>query len=199
MSENVIDVIKIGIEYILLAIFLLFVSQIIQLRNSYASGLNSRKAQESAIQETLEYSMYDTGTESPSEDNRASKKFLSECVSGDEVVSCIRNYADGSVNIFVDGAVNENNSSYIRDGMLVLNSELATNTESRVIFTQKWLQNHIDLTASYHPYLIYDNGAVPFTRSDSGYIMKNGEWYSTNQYKQKGEAVTGIAFIKYRG
>lgn len=208
MSENVIDVIKIGLEYILLAIFLLFVGQVIQIRNSYASGLNTRSAQESASQETLEYSMYDTGDTAPEDDR--SQAFLKECISGDEVVSCIRNYADGSINIYVDGAKGSFRNQ-ISDGRFVLTEDKATDVSTREMFTEKFLRNHIYLDEEYHPYLIYDSNKTPF---DEDTLVKDNDWYSdtaykyssaggnmvkTKYYNQKGEAVTGIAFIKYKG
>lgn len=194
MSENAIDVIKLGIEYIMLAIFLIFVVQVIQVRNSYAQKLNTTEAQESAANETLEYSKYDTGDAAPKDSS--TQKFLKECISGDEVVACIRNYSDGSVNIYVDG-VKQGHDGRIIDGRMALTGDMATNMNTKDMFTEKYLSNHIYLSDSYHPYLIYDGKAVPFNGT---LLDKNMQWYTDDSYyDQTGEAVTAIAFIKYTG
>lgn len=192
MSENAVDVIKLGIEYIMLAIFLLFVGQVIQIRNSYAVKLNTREAQESAANETLEYSMYNTGDTAP--DQNGTSKFSKECLSGDEVLACIRNYADGSINIYVDG-VKQGNDSRIIDGRMALTGSMATDMTTKDMFTEKYLSDHIYLDEQYHPYLIYDDKAVPF---DADTKVKNASWYSGGAYDQTGEAVTGLAFIRYK-
>lgn len=187
MSESVIDTVKLGIEYIMLAIFLIFVSQVVQIRNSYAARINDREAQESAINETLEYSMYDTD----------------EPISGDEVVSCIRNYSDGETAIFIDRkgfsasdakartdySLDPNDTVSLADmfqadkglstGGFIFNTDKATNVATKKAFTRKWLSDHLKLSGSYTPYLIYDGADIT----------------DKTKYNKKGEAVTGIAFI----
>lgn len=174
MSDSAIDVIKLGIEYILLAIFLIFVSQVVQIRNSYAMKINNREAQESATNDTLEFSMYDTD----------------KPISGDEVIACIRNYSDGSIVVYVDrhGIKKEDNKDGINvpvildsdGGGIRFDTEKAYDQTLKKMFTRKWLTDHIYLSESYQPHLIYDGRDVTDSRN----------------YDKKGQAITGIAFIK---
>lgn len=173
MSESVIDTIKLGIEYIMLAVFLIFVSQTVQLRNSYAMKINSREAQESAVNDTLEFSMYDTD----------------KPLSGDEVVSCIRNYTDGSITVFVnrDGIKKVDNKDGINVSVILdtdrgfqFNSAKASDQTLKKVYTRKWLTDHIYLADSYQPYLVYDGADIT----------------DRSKYNKVGQAVTGIAFIK---
>lgn len=196
MSENVIDIIKLGIEYILLAIFLLFVVQVIQIRNSYASNLNNKNAQTRTAQESLEFSSYRTGDMDPADNTK--KKYLSECITGDDVLACIRNYSDGSVKIYVDGM--QGTDDRIDDGLTIFDTDAANTPKWQYIYSEEWLSDHLYVDGAYHPYLIYDNYAEPMEGYDDNQVIsKKPEWYTNNRYAHKGEAVTGIVFIRYKG
>lgn len=149
LIDNAIDVIKIGLEYILLAIFLMFVIRTIELRDDYAKALNDQKTIEQSSNETLEFSIYNTGSDQHNKN---------ETLPADELIACIRNYRNGDVSIYVDD---------IGGQAYTFDSSIATseNADLKSRYTQKWLVNHLDMKSYYHPYLVYDNQDV--TKSSS--------------------------------
>lgn len=154
-GSSVIDTIKIGLEYILLAIFLVLAIRVIQIRNDCSNALNVRTITEEGTKEMLEFSQYNTGN------NQNSK---AETIPADEVLACIRNYRDGSVSIYVDN-IGEN--EYVFDSTVAQSDDM--NVRNR--YTQKWLTNHMSMKKYYHPYLIYDNQDV----KDATVYNKKGE------------------------
>ena len=93
LIDSAIDAVKIGLEYILLAIFLMFVIRTIELRDDYAKALNDKKTIEQSSKETLEFSIYNTGNDQNNKD---------ETLPADELIACIRNYRNGDISIYVD-------------------------------------------------------------------------------------------------
>lgn len=160
-SESSIDLVKIALEYILLAIFFLLSIKVVELRNDYASSYNENQVMVNEVNEKLEFNKYDTGI---------NQNDITECVTADEVIACIRNYRDGSIQVYVNKTKTGSE--------LLLNSLTATTMAD--YFTQKSLNQIIDFNAYYHPYLIYDTEDIT----------------SYTQYKHDGLYVSGIAFIK---
>lgn len=143
-GSSIIDTVKIGLEYILLAIFLLLAINVIEVRNDCSNAMNVKKVMENKAKENLEFSEYQRG------DDQANK---TECLPADDVLACIRNYRDGSVTIYVDDI---GGTSYTFDKSVAQND----NSTIRNRYTQRWLTNHMDMKKYYHPYLIYDERDV---------------------------------------
>lgn len=144
LIDSAIDAVKIGLEYILLAIFLMFVIRAIELRDDYAKALNDQKTIEQSSKETLEFSIYNTGNDQNNKD---------ETLPADELIACIRNYRNGDISIYVDDIGGQ---AYTFDSIAAASEEKSIKER----FTQKWLTNHLDMQSYYHPYLIYDNQDV---------------------------------------
>lgn len=144
LIDSATDAVKIGLEYILLAIFLMFVIRTIELRDDYAKALNDQKTIEQSSKETLEFSIYNTGNDQNNKD---------ETLPADELIACIRNYRNGDISIYVDDIGGQ---AYTFDSIAAASEEKSIKER----FTQKWLTNHLDMQSYYHPYLIYDNQDV---------------------------------------
>lgn len=191
MDENAVDVIKLGIEYILLAIFIFIVVQVVQMRNSYAESLNNRQAQTETAAERLEFSLYDTGDLTPSQNT--SSKYIGECLSGDEVIACIRKYSDGSINVYVDGM--KGTDPYIHDDKTWFDNEKAEDIDRRYIFKEAWLKKHIYADQGYHPYIIYEKQPYRTLNSAGNVTAISTDWYF-DPADHSDPNITGIAFIK---
>ncbi len=147
MGEHSIDVIKMGIEYFLIIIFLACFMRFIDVRNSIADSLNKSYQVEVNTNQRLEFSKYDTGLEQNS---------LSQCVRADSVIEAIRLYRYGDVIVYVDRL--KDGSEFLSDGTTysALSDELKVNT----------LMTKFNMaTDRYHPYLVYDNKPIrgPYT------------------------------------
>lgn len=139
LAENTIDIVKIALEYITLAIFLVFVVKYIGLRNDYAEALNAQHDLQIKTQERLEYGKYNTGL---------NQEDRTQSLTADMVVEAIRKYRDGEICIYVD---------HMKDG-----NELYIDSTNAIAMTDKItveaLTGNLDMTsARYHPYLVYDN------------------------------------------
>ena len=143
-GSSIIDTIKIGLEYILLAIFLMLAVRVIYIRNDCSNAMNMKTVMENTTKENLEFSEYQTG-------NNQNDK--TQTLTADEVVACIRNYRDGSIVIYVDDI---GGKAYTFDKSVAQNADLS----ARKRYTQKWLSNNMSMKKNYHPYLIYDNQDV---------------------------------------
>lgn len=169
--DSPIDVIKLGIEYTLLAIFLMFVVRVLCLRDDYAKALNQKDIIEMSAKETLEFSEFNTGKDQTNKE---------ETVPADEVLACIRKYRDGSVTIYIDhmNGASMNGKSQIYDSSVSTSDDPETNKK----YKQSQLIKDLRMTDYYHPYLVYDNMDVTNKAS----------------YNQTGDTVTGIAFLYYQ-
>lgn len=139
LAENTIDMVKIAVEYITIAIFLFFVVKFIGIRNDYAEALNRQYDLQLKTQERLEFSKYDTGL------NQSDR---CESLTADMVLEALRKYRDGEICIYVD---------HMKDGSeLYLDSRNAASIADKL--TVDALTKNLDMTsARYHPYLVYDN------------------------------------------
>lgn len=138
-AENTVDIIKIALEYITLAVFLLCVVKFIGLRNDYARALNAQYDLQMKTQERLEYGKYNVGLDQGN---------TSQSLTADMVVEALRKYRDGKICIYVD---------HMKDGSeLYVDSSNAGAMADRL--TVDALTDNLDMvSARYHPYLVYDN------------------------------------------
>lgn len=154
LAENAIDMIKIALEYITLAIFLICVVKFIGLRNDYAEGLNREYDLQVQTQERLEFSKYNTGL------NQSDR---SECLTADMVLEAIRRYSDGSICIYVD---------HMKDGS-PLSVDAANVSSMKDKLTVQALTNNLNMSgARYHPYLVYDNQNMKGPYTNKGMEIK---------------------------
>lgn len=139
LAENTVDIVKIALEYITLAIFFLFVLKGISLRNSYADALDNQYSLQIQTQERLEFAKYATGF------NQNDRQ---ECLTADMVLEALRKYRNGEICIYVDK---------MKDGReLYVDSSNAGILKDRL--TVNALVSNLDMvSARYHPYLVYDN------------------------------------------
>lgn len=165
-TEAIFDAIKLGVEYIMIAVFIGLAIKVVSIRNSYAETLNEQEISASTIRETLEFSMYNTGTDQNDRD---------EWMTGDEVIACFRKYRSGEIQVYLDKT--SSNTS------LLLNRDTAHQTTSdnkTEVFSLQNLLQIIDTTKFYHPYLVYDNENIA----------------NPSKYSHSGDYISGIAFIR---
>ena len=62
-GSSIVDTIKIGLEYILLAIFLMLAVRVIQIRNDCSNAMNVKTVMENTTKENLEFSQYQMGND----------------------------------------------------------------------------------------------------------------------------------------
>lgn len=154
LAENSVDIIKIALEYILLAVFLVFVLKFIGLRNSYAQAMNQQYDLQTKTQLRLEFEKYNTGT---------NQSDLREALTADMVLEAIRRYRDGSICIYVD-KMQDGSELYVD----ALNAESMKNK-----LTVTALTNNLDMIhARYHPYLVYDNQNMKGPYGEKGVDIK---------------------------
>lgn len=139
LAENTIDIIKIALEYITLAIFLVCVVKFIDLRNGYAEALNAQYDLQVKTQERLEFGKYNTGLD---------QRDRMQCLTADMIVEAVRKYRSGEICIYVD---------HMKDGSeLYIDSRNASTLADKL--TVEALTGNLDMvSARYHPYLVYDN------------------------------------------
>jgi hypothetical protein len=140
-GENIIDNLKMALEYILLGVFFLCAIEFIRIRDEYAQALNNQYSLQETTSQRLEFGKYNTGTTQSS---------LNECVTADMVIEAIRNYREGDISIYVDKTKNGTS--------LLLNESTAQTNKSR--FTVEYLITAFDFNTYYHPYLVYDSQDV---------------------------------------
>ena len=167
-TESTIDAIKLGVEYIMIVIFIGLAIKVLALRNDYANSLNEQEISEANLKETLEFSMYNTGIDQNNRD---------EWMTGDEVVACFRKYRNGSVQVYLDKA--KDGSSLLLNSQTFQNKSILNGREVNT-FSLEYLLTAIDMSSFYHPYLVYDDEDI--TNPDS--------------YQHSGASVSGITFMK---
>ncbi len=148
--------IRMGVEYFLIGIFLIFVVQAVDLRNEFAGTRNNRTDTTRQIQEYRAYSKFNQGICTGSD--------TGQHVFGDDIIEAIRGHEEGDLEIYVD---------HIGPGgaSLYFDREEAKNHPEK--YTVASLQTILNYTSEYHPYLIY-NGNDPrnptFYKEDMGEV-----------------------------
>lgn len=166
LAENLIDIAKIALEYVLLAIFFLCVIDFVHIKDQYAETLNREYDLQVTTRQQLEFGKYNTGL------NQWEPK---ECLNADAVMEAIRLYRDAGICIYVDrmGRDSDTRYDYLLDGTTL--EEYQRNGWLSVAYLKKML----DLEhASYHPYVVYDNDDM------------------RGPYRSTGTEVKGLAFIR---
>ncbi|SDW50755.1 hypothetical protein SAMN05216391_10994 [Lachnospiraceae bacterium KHCPX20] len=166
MNDEVLDAVKIGIEYILLTVFVFFAIKAMQLRDNYAIEMNTRQELEQAAEDKMTYSLYNTETSLPA----------------DEVLAAIRNFSDEGISIYVDDM--GNGSDMLWSHAMIQ----SVNKKDKEKCSQKWIANHLTMTNYYKPYIVYDN----VDPKEYAQKIKTG---NVNRKMLKGEFVSGIIFL----
>ena len=168
--DGIIDLLKQGIEYMLIGIFIVLALYVVRVRDNYADATNNINMVQKSTQDELEFSMYDTGSHLSESD---------EWITADEVIACFRKYKSGDMEVYLD---KDKTGS-----PLVLSIDTVLEDEKRPAgqpskFSVSRLVNTVDNRYYYHPFLLYDGVTV------DSVDFKN--------YDNSGYAVTGIVFIK---
>lgn len=166
------EMITIGMEFLMVAIFLVFVVNFVGIKSSFAEVKNNKTVTSHNIKQYREFGKYETGFSDITKD----ADYKSECLYADDVIEAIRNYRDGSIEIYVD----KPNSSGIPIHLTKEDAEQNPSNYSMSVLISA--EKGVDANALFHPYLIYNGNSV----RDSSYY---------NNFSSG--TVTGIAFIKY--
>lgn len=75
-GSSIVDTIKIGLEYILLAIFLMLAVRVIQIRNDCSNAMNVKTVMENTTKENLEFSQYQMGNDQNNKNRRLQRTKL---------------------------------------------------------------------------------------------------------------------------
>lgn len=138
------DMIMLGVEYMLLAAFLVILVHFSSLRDDFAITRSEQTASVNAIRQYREFNQYDKGDCTGG-----------DCKShlyGDEVIELIRKYFnDPDFEIYID-KTSENGTE------LIINATLSSANPNA--YTLETLQKVIDSKTEFHPYLVYD-GITP--------------------------------------
>jgi hypothetical protein len=170
--ETIEEMITIGIEFLTVAIFLVFVVNFVGIKKDFAEVKNNKIVTAHNVRQYREFGKYETGF-SKEED----VDYKSECLYADDVVEAIRNYRDGSIEIYVD---KPNNSGV---PIHLTRSDAEENPSNYSMEVLMSTTKGIDFNALFHPYLIYNGSDV-----------MNSLYYNNNS----SGTVTGIAFIRYK-
>jgi hypothetical protein len=169
--ETLEEMITIGVEFLTVAIFLVFVVNFVGIKNDFAEVKNNKIVTAHNVRQYREFGKYETGYSNIDEAN-----YKSECLYADDVVEAIRNYRDGSIEVYVDIPNSSGKAIHLtRD-----NAE--QNPSNYTMDALMSADRGVDLNALFHPYLIYNGNDV-----------KDYRFYNNNS----SGTVTGIAFIRY--
>ena len=168
--DGIVDIIKQGIECLLIATFLIFSMYIIHVRNDYAETANAQMLTKEITQNDLEFSMYNTGKTLGASD---------EWLTADEVIACFRKYKSGDVEVYLDKD-KTGNPLILNVDTVAADNQRAAGTASKFSVTK--LINTVDNKYYYHPFLLYDGTTV--------------DQVDFTNYDNSGYAVTGVVFIK---
>jgi hypothetical protein len=172
--ETLEEMITIGIEFLSIAIFLVFVVNFVRIKNDFAEVKNIKIQTAHQVKQYREFGKYETGFSDPNIDTL---NYKSECLYADDVVEAIRNYKDGSIEIYVD----KPNNSGIPIHSTKSDIEQNPGNYSMEVLTS--IDKGIDTKVLFHPYLIYN-----------GCNVKDPLYHNNNS----SGTVTGIAFIRYQ-
>ncbi|SHK69645.1 hypothetical protein SAMN02745136_03129 [Anaerocolumna jejuensis DSM 15929] len=170
--ETLEEMITIGVEFLTVAIFLVFVVNFVGIKKDFAEVKNNKTATAHQVRQYREFGKYETGFSPKTE----AANYKSECLYADDVLEAIRNYRDGSIEIYVD----KPNSTGVPIHLTTGDAEQNPSNYSLEVLTST--AKGVDLSALFHPYLIYNGSDV----TDPSYY---------NNYSSG--TVTGIAFIRY--
>lgn len=149
MENTSTGILKIAVEFIMVALFLMIALRVIHLRDNYSVAFNNRKDVERALENTLEFSKY-SGNKTKTTRNVA--------LTGDQVLECLRNYRQGEMVIYVD---KDKNGAEIY--------QTASGVESSpTAYTVAVLAQRLKFESEYYPYLIYDNADARTEYGNSG-------------------------------
>lgn len=155
MENTSTGILKIAVEFIMVALFLMIALRVIHLRDNYSVAFNNRKDVERALENTLEFSKYS---------GNKTKTTRNVTLTGDQVLECLRNYRQGEMVIYVD---KDRNGAEIKQDASKIALDEKKPLASRE-FTVSALAKRLDLAAEYYPYLVYDNVAVETEYGNSG-------------------------------
>lgn len=170
--ETLEEMITIGVEFLTIAIFLVFVVNFVGIKGDFAEVKNNKIITAHYVKQYREFGKYEAGF-SPESDDAAYK---SECLYADDVVEAIRNYRDGSIEIYVDRP----NASGVPIHLTRADAE--QNPSNYSLEALMSAARGVELGTLFHPYLIYNGNDVT-----------NTVFYNNNS----SGSVTGIAFIRY--
>ncbi len=165
--EEIKETIFLAVGLLIIAGVLFFAAVALDVRSEIAHAFNSENQSRELLQEHRKFNLYDGGncTVTNCEDH----------INGDMVISLIRQYyQDTEIEIYVD---NDSNG----DELYVSYKESREDPDK---FTLRELQNRIDTSEIYHPYLVYNGVDVKTVSS------KQGE----NRYNK----VTGVSLVRVR-
>ncbi len=169
--ETLEEMITIGVEFLTIAIFLVFVVNFVGIKSDFANVKNNKIITAHYVRQYREFGKYETGFSKISDAG-----YKSECLYADDVVEAIRNYRDGSIEIYVDIP----NASGVPIHLTRKDAELNPSNYSMEALMSA--AKGVDLNALFHPYLIYNGDDV----TDVTFYNNNFSG-----------SVTGIAFIRY--
>lgn len=170
--ETLEEMITIGVEFLTVAIFLVFVVNFVGIKNDFAEVKNNKIVTAHNIRQYREFGKYETGFSKIEED----ADYKSECLYADDVVEAIRNYRDGSIEVYVDIPNSSGKSIHLT------RENAEQNPSNYTMDALMSADRGVDLNALFHPYLIYNGNDV-----------KDYRFYNNNS----SGTVTGIAFIRY--
>lgn len=171
--ETIEEMITIGVEFLTIAIFLVFVVNFIGIKNDFAEVKNDKIVTAHNVRQYREYGKYETGFSLASDD----VSYKEECLYPDDVVEAIRNYRDGRIEVYIDIPNSSGKPIHLTKEDADLNP--ANYSMEALMSTAKG----IDQNALFHPYLIYNGNDV----SNSGFYNNHSSG-----------TVTGIAFVRYK-
>lgn len=171
--ETIEEMITIGIEFLTVAIFLVFVVNFVGIKNDFAEVKNNKIVTAHNIRQYREFGKYETGFTPETDD----ANYKNECLYADDVVEAIRNYRNGSIEIYVD----KPNSSGVPVHLTKSDAEQNPSNYSMEVLMST--AKGIDYNALFHPYLIYNGDDVTDPTFHNNYSSGT---------------VTGIAFVRYK-
>ena len=136
-SDSAIHLMSIGLEYLMIAVFIVVVYNFIVLRDDYANALNDKTILQENVDTRLEFSGYD---------NHGQTSDRSKLITGARLMEVIRLYRDGHIRIYINKDKNNN--------PITFDSDVAIYDPLR--YSVAYLSNQIDSTSFYTSYLVYD-------------------------------------------
>lgn len=169
--ETLEEMVTIGVEFLTVAIFLVFVVNFVGIKNDFAEVKNNKIVTSQNVKQYREFGKYETGFSKISDAD-----YKSECLYADDVIEAIRDFRDGSIEIYV----NKPNSTGVP--IHLTKSDAEKNPSNYTMESLMSTTKGIDLKALFHPYLIYNGSDVTDTTFYNNFSSGT---------------VTGIAFIRY--
>jgi hypothetical protein len=169
--DTIEEMITIGLEFLTVAIFLVFVVNFVGIKKEFADVKNEKTVTALKVRQYREFGKYETGFS----EEKDTANYKRECLYADDVIEAIRNYRDGSIEIYVD----KPNSS--GTPIRLTKKDAEQNPSNYSMEALMSASRGVDLKALFHPYLIYNGSNV----EDPSFRNNNSSG-----------TVTGIAFIR---